>query len=135
MELHEVEAFEPGTEEALDLLADEDEAEDTNDAIAMQRSLASPSDSLTGAADKEKRCAGSGRTMDDSHLRTLVGTGDWPTLEPTPRLGLSPRPYQEEALNAWTENGGRGVIALPTGAGKTVVAFMAIARAGVRPLI
>ncbi len=39
----------------------------------------------------------------------------------------TPRPFQEEALSAWTSNGGRGVVVLPTGAGKTHVAVMAIA--------
>jgi superfamily II DNA or RNA helicase len=38
------------------------------------------------------------------------------------------RDYQEEALEAWERNRGRGVIALPTGAGKTVVAIAAVAR-------
>ncbi len=39
----------------------------------------------------------------------------------------TPRPFQEEAFAAWTSNGGRGVVVLPTGAGKTHVAVMAIA--------
>ena len=37
-----------------------------------------------------------------------------------------PRPYQSEALSAWDAAGGRGVVVLPTGAGKTLVAHMAI---------
>jgi len=37
-----------------------------------------------------------------------------------------PRPYQREALEAWTRAGGRGVVVLPTGAGKTHLATMAI---------
>jgi superfamily II DNA or RNA helicase len=37
-----------------------------------------------------------------------------------------PRPYQREALAAWRQHGGRGVVVLPTGAGKTLVAHMAI---------
>jgi superfamily II DNA or RNA helicase len=37
-----------------------------------------------------------------------------------------PRPYQSEALAAWQKAGGRGVVVLPTGAGKTLVAQMAI---------
>jgi superfamily II DNA or RNA helicase len=37
-----------------------------------------------------------------------------------------PRPYQSEALAAWDAAGGRGVVVLPTGAGKTLVAHMAI---------
>lgn len=35
-----------------------------------------------------------------------------------------PRDYQREALDAWTKTGGRGQIILPTGAGKSFVAFM-----------
>jgi superfamily II DNA or RNA helicase len=38
-----------------------------------------------------------------------------------------PRPYQAEAVAAWTRAHGRGVVVLPTGAGKTHVAVMAIA--------
>ncbi len=37
-----------------------------------------------------------------------------------------PRPYQREAFDAWTAARGRGVVVLPTGAGKTHVAVMAI---------
>jgi superfamily II DNA or RNA helicase len=37
-----------------------------------------------------------------------------------------PRPYQREALAAWLAQGGRGVVVLPTGAGKTLVAHLAI---------
>lgn len=42
--------------------------------------------------------------------------------------------YQREALAAWGAGGRRGVIALPTGAGKTVVAAAAIAREAVATL-
>ncbi len=46
-------------------------------------------------------------------------------------LGLSLRyelrPYQRDALSVWHETGQRGVIELPTGSGKTVVALAAIA--------
>jgi superfamily II DNA or RNA helicase len=38
-----------------------------------------------------------------------------------------PRSYQTEALSAWLKERGRGVVVLPTGAGKTQVALMAIA--------
>ncbi len=37
-----------------------------------------------------------------------------------------PRPFQTEALDAWLRHGSRGVVVLPTGAGKTHVAMMAI---------
>src|SRR5581483_8609775 len=43
-----------------------------------------------------------------------------------PRVRPAPRPYQAEALEAWRANRGRGVVVLPTGAGKTLVACMAI---------
>ncbi|MCA9586766.1 MAG: DEAD/DEAH box helicase family protein [Myxococcales bacterium] len=39
---------------------------------------------------------------------------------------MDPRPYQREALAAWKAARGRGVVVLPTGAGKTHVAMMAI---------
>lgn len=45
------------------------------------------------------------------------------------------RPYQEEALAKWRENGYKGIVALPTGAGKTVIAIAGIAELGVRTLI
>ena len=37
-----------------------------------------------------------------------------------------PRPYQAEAIAAWEQARSRGVVVLPTGAGKTYVALMAI---------
>jgi superfamily II DNA or RNA helicase len=39
-----------------------------------------------------------------------------------------PFPYQAEALRAWEDNAGRGVVVLPTGSGKTYVATMAMDR-------
>jgi superfamily II DNA or RNA helicase len=43
---------------------------------------------------------------------------------------MDPRPYQENALTAWLAQGSAGVVVLPTGAGKTLVAAMAIAETG-----
>lgn len=48
------------------------------------------------------------------------------TLTGGARVHRAPRPFQEEALAAWRRAGGRGVVVLPTGAGKTHVAVMAI---------
>lgn len=39
---------------------------------------------------------------------------------------LELRDYQEDALHAWLEAGKKGVIVLPTGAGKTIIALKAI---------
>ncbi|MEW6212821.1 MAG: DEAD/DEAH box helicase family protein [Acidobacteriota bacterium] len=47
-----------------------------------------------------------------------------------PALQITPRPYQQEAIAQWRERGRRGVIVLPTGAGKTHVAQMAIEMTG-----
>jgi superfamily II DNA or RNA helicase len=51
------------------------------------------------------------------------------------KLAFTPRPYQEDALAAWLSAEGRGVVVLPTGAGKTVLALMAVERLGLRALI
>lgn len=51
----------------------------------------------------------------------------WAPLPPAPPLAFEPRPYQEEALLAWQRAGGRGLVVLPTGAGKTNLALLAIA--------
>ena len=56
-------------------------------------------------------------------------------LPVAPQLEFTPRPYQQSAVDAWLRNGGRGVVVLPTGAGKTVVAYDAIARMAVRTLV
>jgi superfamily II DNA or RNA helicase len=51
-------------------------------------------------------------------------------LLPCPQLRckVRMRSYQEDALNAWLKAGMRGVIVLPTGSGKTVIAIGAISR-------
>jgi superfamily II DNA or RNA helicase len=50
-------------------------------------------------------------------------------------IKAEPRPYQTEALQNWQRAGKRGVIILPTGAGKTFVAQMAIELVGRQTLI
>lgn len=42
------------------------------------------------------------------------------------KLAVEPRPYQQEAISGWHASGRRGVVILPTGAGKSLVAQMAI---------
>ena len=42
------------------------------------------------------------------------------------RVRREPRPYQREAIDAWRKARGRGLVVLPTGAGKSYVAMMAI---------
>jgi superfamily II DNA or RNA helicase len=48
---------------------------------------------------------------------------------------FEPRLYQQEALAAWVAHRRRGVVVLPTGAGKTLVAEMAIAEVGRSTLV
>lgn len=47
-------------------------------------------------------------------------------LELKAGLELPPFPHQQEALAAWQRSGRRGVVVLPTGAGKTYLAQMAM---------
>ncbi len=51
---------------------------------------------------------------------------DYETLDDGLRIKREPRPFQSEALDAWNHAGGRGVVVLPTGAGKSHVALMSI---------
>ncbi len=51
------------------------------------------------------------------------------------KFKLTPRPYQSESIEAWKENKKCGVIVLPTGAGKTHVATMAIEICGRQTLV
>ena len=45
----------------------------------------------------------------------------------TNKKKVTPYPYQTEAIDAWHANNRRGVISLPTGAGKTFIAILLIA--------
>lgn len=56
-------------------------------------------------------------------------------LSRAPAFDLPLRPYQDEAIAAWHRHEGRGVVVLPTGAGKTVVALAIAARLGFRTLV
>ena len=57
--------------------------------------------------------------------------------KPTPwplRTSRDPFPHQTEALKTWWDAGGRGVVVLPTGTGKTFLAILAINKTG-RPAL
>ena len=54
------------------------------------------------------------------------GARSYGDLPHAARVHREPRPYQREAVDAWSKARGRGVVVLPTGAGKTHVAVMAI---------
>ena len=56
-------------------------------------------------------------------------------LELKPRVEREPFPHQAQALEAWLAGRRRGVVVLPTGAGKSYVAVMAIAQTGRSALI
>jgi superfamily II DNA or RNA helicase len=58
-----------------------------------------------------------------------------PPLPNPIEVKLQPRPYQAEALDAWRDANARGVVVLPTGAGKTLVALMAMANINTHTLI
>src|SRR5260370_32921485 len=60
----------------------------------------------------------------------MVSFEERPALPFTTTLAMEPRPYQQEALTGWLTEGNAGVVVLPTGAGKTFVAAMAIHEAG-----
>ena len=56
-------------------------------------------------------------------------------LELVAQLPVEPYPHQSEALAAWEAGSRRGVVVLPTGAGKTWVGALAMARAGREALV
>lgn len=72
---------------------------------------------------------------DDASLLPAAALREPYALPFTPHLDLMPRPYQRDAVDAWLRTGGCGIVVLPTGAGKTIVAFDAVARLGVRTLV
>src|SRR5579884_4432154 len=48
-----------------------------------------------------------------------VAFEEQPALPFETKLAIEPRPYQEEALTQWLAEGSRGVVVLPTGAGRS----------------
>jgi len=58
-----------------------------------------------------------------------------PQLEVAPQIGyIELRPYQAAAVASWEQAARRGIIVLPTGAGKTHTAIAAMQRTGLRTL-
>ena len=51
---------------------------------------------------------------------------DYVVLQQGLRVRREPRPFQQQALDAWDAAQGRGVVVLPTGAGKSHMALMAL---------
>jgi superfamily II DNA or RNA helicase len=90
---------------------------------------------LPGCAwDGRSRCFRAKAVFYADVVRALVAAGTpyqdearaYPKLDRGPVARREPRPYQSEALAAWRRARGRGVVVLPTGAGKTHVAVMAM---------
>lgn len=72
------------------------------------------------------------------HRRKIPVTDEARAYLPLERKHLTeriPRDYQREALTAWREHGRRGLVVLPTGAGKSFVAELCIADAGRSALV
>jgi len=111
----------------------------------LQRPTAELLDQLFGAHLQTEVRASIGRDKRQHFLRTkpihfkavkhalqqqqvpfTVAFDERPALPFVTSPGLQPRAYQEEALNCWLANGSAGVVVLPTGAGKTFVAALAI---------
>jgi len=75
-------------------------------------------------------------------VRSLVAQGiafddqakGYATLE-LPQLELTPRAYQQAAVDAWRASARRGQVVLPTGSGKTVVAALAMQETGRSTLV
>ena len=74
----------------------------------------------------------------DLHRRSIPFTDEaraYADLDRVHHTDRVPRPYQAEAVDAWWRKGRRGVVVLPTGAGKSFVAELCIARAGRSALV
>jgi superfamily II DNA or RNA helicase len=70
------------------------------------------------------------QALQAQHTPFTVAFEERPVLPFETTLQVEPRPYQKEALAGWLAAESAGVIILPTGAGKTFVAAMAIHQTG-----
>lgn len=66
------------------------------------------------------------RALRGQKIEVLDEARAYTELTNGPLVHREPRPYQSEAIAAWKKARGAGVVVLPTGAGKTHVAVMAI---------
>lgn len=66
------------------------------------------------------------RALHKQQTPFTVAFDERPLLPYETTLSIEPRPYQNEALTSWLAAGSAGVVVLPTGAGKTLVAAMAV---------
>ena len=65
----------------------------------------------------------------------LDRAADVEALPLVPALEMTPYPHQEQALRAWQQGGHAGIVVLPTGAGKTYLAQLAMQTMGHRTLV
>jgi superfamily II DNA or RNA helicase len=72
--------------------------------------------------------------LDDAGVDYVDDVGPWSLPEPLSTT-YDLREYQREAYEAWLDAGSRGVLELPTGSGKTVVAVAAVAERSVPTLV
>ncbi|GHO66281.1 ATP-dependent helicase [Ktedonobacter sp. SOSP1-52] len=73
--------------------------------------------------------------LQEQQISLRVAFEERPSLPFVTHLAKEPRPYQQEALKAWLEVGSAGVVVLPTGAGKTFTAAMALHELGLWTLV
>jgi superfamily II DNA or RNA helicase len=66
------------------------------------------------------------QALQAQHTPFTLAFEERPSLPFKTVLKVEPRPYQDEALTCWLATGSAGVVVLPTGAGKTLVAAMVI---------
>jgi superfamily II DNA or RNA helicase len=115
-------------------LAGSEQLADSSDDDSLQEEddLFSPLDDLSGSVDiDETESEGS---LLEAHLPPRDQRDAYALPYPL-HLSLVPRDYQSSATDAWLRAGARGMIVLPTGAGKTVIALDALARLAVRTLV
>ncbi|MBI3824223.1 MAG: DEAD/DEAH box helicase [Planctomycetes bacterium] len=74
-------------------------------------------------------------TLRDKKIDFTDDARAYQPLECKLRSTRTPFPHQQEALTTWWNAGGRGVVVLPTGTGKTFVALLAIAHVGRPPRV